>query len=46
MTVLQEVKVLCPNIEVEEWIQGEPTNVENELGKVIVIEFFQLTNHI
>jgi thiol-disulfide isomerase/thioredoxin len=39
---MQEVKDLSPNIEVQEWFQGDPTNIDQELGKVIVIEFFQV----
>jgi hypothetical protein len=39
---MQEAKVLSPNIEVEEWFQGEPTNIDQERGKVIVIEVFQV----
>ena len=39
---MQEAKVLSPNIEVEEWFQGEPTNIDQERGKIIVIEVFQV----
>ncbi len=39
---MQEAKVLSPNIEVEEWFQGEPSNIDQERGKVIVVEVFQV----
>ena len=39
---MQEAKVLCPNIEVDQWFQGEPTNIDQERGKVIVVEVFQV----
>ena len=32
----------APNLKVAEWIQGKPTNIDNEIGNVILIEVFQV----
>ena len=32
----------APNLKVAEWIQGKPTNIDKELGNVILIEVFQV----
>ena len=32
----------APNIEVGEWVQGDPSNIDQEKGKVILIEVFQV----
>ncbi len=30
------------NLDIDEWVQGEPTNINHEYGKVILIEIFQV----
>jgi len=32
----------CPNLGVSEWIQGAPTNIDQETDKIIVVEVFQV----
>jgi len=32
----------APNIQVAEWVQGDPSNIDQELGRVILIEVFQV----
>jgi len=32
----------APNLHVAEWVQGDPSNVDEELGNVILIEVFQV----
>jgi thiol-disulfide isomerase/thioredoxin len=32
----------APNLAVSEWIQGKPTNIDKENGKVILVEVFQV----
>ena len=32
----------APNLKIGEWVQGVPTNIDKEQGKVIVIEVFQV----
>lgn len=32
----------APNLKVAEWIQGKPTNIDNEIGNVVLIEVFQV----
>jgi hypothetical protein len=32
----------APNLSVTEWIQGKPTNVNKEIGNVVLIEVFQV----
>ena len=32
----------APNLKVAEWIQGMPTNIDKEIGNVILIEVFQV----
>jgi hypothetical protein len=36
------LKKKAPNLKIGEWVQGVPTNIDKELGKVIVIEVFQV----
>lgn len=33
---------LAPNLYVETWVQGKPTNIEENRGKVILVEVFQV----
>ena len=37
-----QVDIQAPNLLVEEWVQGNPSNIDRERGKVILIEFFQV----
>ena len=32
----------APNLKIGEWVQGVPTNIDKEQGKVIVVEVFQV----
>ena len=32
----------APNLKVAEWVQGNPTNIDKEIGNVILIEVFQV----
>jgi len=32
----------APNLSVSEWVQGRPTNVDKENGKVVLVEVFQV----
>ena len=36
------IKKKAPNLKIGEWVQGVPTNIDKEQGKVIVIEVFQV----
>jgi hypothetical protein len=36
------IKKKAPNLRIGEWVQGVPTNIDRELGKVIVVEVFQV----
>jgi len=32
----------APNLSVSEWIQGRPTNIDKEMGNVVLVEVFQV----
>jgi hypothetical protein len=32
----------APNLSVSEWIQGKPTNIDKEMGNVVLVEVFQV----
>jgi thiol-disulfide isomerase/thioredoxin len=32
----------CPNLGVSEWVQGAPTNIDQEKDKIVVVEVFQV----
>jgi thiol-disulfide isomerase/thioredoxin len=32
----------APNLQISEWVQGKPTNIDKEKGNVIVVEVFQV----
>lgn len=36
------IKKKAPNLKIGVWVQGAPTNIDRELGKVIVVEVFQV----
>ncbi|MGA7368838.1 MAG: TlpA family protein disulfide reductase [Nitrososphaeraceae archaeon] len=36
------IKKKAPNLKIGEWVQGVPTNIDKELGKVIIVEVFQV----
>jgi hypothetical protein len=36
------IKKKAPNLKIGEWVQGVPTNIDKEQGKVIVVEVFQV----
>jgi thiol-disulfide isomerase/thioredoxin len=37
-----QIGVKAPNIHVSEWVQGSPTNIDKNIGKVILVEVFQV----
>ncbi|HLN34917.1 MAG TPA: TlpA family protein disulfide reductase [Nitrososphaeraceae archaeon] len=37
-----QIGVKAPNIHVSEWVQGLPTNIDKNIGKVILVEVFQV----
>ncbi len=39
---MAEVNQPAPNLEVAEWVQGAPSNIDQERGKVILIEVIQV----
>ncbi len=32
----------APNLEISEWVQGRPTNIDKETGNVVLVEVFQV----
>lgn len=36
------IRKKAPNLKIGEWVQGLPTNIDRERGKVIVVEIFQV----
>jgi hypothetical protein len=36
------IRKKAPNLKIGEWVQGVPTNIDKEQGKVIVVEVFQV----
>jgi hypothetical protein len=32
----------APNLEVSSWVQGKPTNIDQEKGNVVLVEVFQV----
>ena len=32
----------APNLQVSTWVQGKPTNINNEMGNVVLVEVFQV----
>src|SRR5919198_2955725 len=32
----------APNLAVSEWVQGRPTNIDKEMGNVVLVEVFQV----
>ncbi len=39
---MPQIEEIAPDLEISEWIQGEPSNISRERGKIIVIEVFQV----
>lgn len=37
-----QIGVKAPNIHVSDWVQGLPTNIDKNIGKVILVEVFQV----
>ena len=40
--MLAEIGFKAPNLEVSEWVQGWPTNIDKMKGSVILVEIFQV----
>jgi hypothetical protein len=32
----------APNLEVSNWVQGKPTNIDKEKGNMVLVEVFQV----
>jgi hypothetical protein len=39
---MPKINELAPDLEVAEWVQGEPTNISLQKGKVIIVKVFQV----
>ena len=37
-----EIGSKAPNLQLSKWVQGTPTNIDNLVGNVVVIEVFQV----
>ncbi|HKQ21380.1 MAG TPA: TlpA family protein disulfide reductase, partial [Nitrososphaeraceae archaeon] len=37
-----QIGTKAPNIHVSEWVQGLPTNLDKNIGKVVLVEVFQV----
>ncbi len=40
--MLAEIGIKAPNLEISEWVQGLPTNIDKLIGNVVVVEVFQV----
>jgi len=39
---MPQINELAPDLEVSEWVQGEPSNISLQKGKVIIVKVFQV----
>ena len=39
---MQQINEVAPDLDVEEWIQGEPSNISQQKGKIIIVNVFQV----
>ena len=39
---MSQINEIAPDIEVAEWVQGEPSNISREKGKIIIVKVFQV----
>jgi hypothetical protein len=39
---MPQINELAPDFEIAEWVQGEPSNISREKGKVIIVKVFQV----
>jgi hypothetical protein len=39
---MSQINELAPDLEVTEWVQGEPSNISLQKGKVIIVKVFQV----
>jgi hypothetical protein len=39
---MPQINMLAPDLEVTEWVQGEPSNISLQKGKVIIVKVFQV----
>jgi hypothetical protein len=39
---MPQINELAPDLEIAEWVQGEPSNISREKGKVIIVKVFQV----
>ena len=42
MQVMHQSDELAPDLQIEEWVQGEPSNISEQKGKIVVIKVFQI----
>ena len=39
---MPQINELAPDLEVTEWVQGEPSNISLQKGKLIIVKVFQV----
>ena len=40
--LMPQINELAPDLEIKEWVQGEPSNISREKGKIIIVKVFQV----
>jgi hypothetical protein len=39
---MQQINEVAPDLDVAEWVQGEPSNISQQKGKIIIVKVFQV----
>ena len=39
---MQQINEVAPDLDVAEWVQGEPSNISQQKGKIIIVNVFQV----
>ena len=39
---MPQINELAPDLEVAEWVQGEPSNISRQKGKIVIVKVFQV----
>ena len=39
---MQKINEVAPDLDVAEWVQGEPSNISQQKGKIIIVNVFQV----
>ena len=39
---MQQINEVAPDLDVSEWVQGEPSNISQQKGKIIIVNVFQV----